>query len=633
MAAGKCWIWCPVDKNQASTFKHPADLPIEDEEMAKKLFVEGMRGPKIARISPAQMIKSEGNMALIAEKGSIREVPKYMVLPWYEGLLLLEELQAVDGKSGHLQANWIDQELKGVLDKEKKDRFRRLDGTLYCEKRLMNIAVTGARFVDKEEQEWAFRRENIKAESAVELLDGEDSQQFWRIKEVIGYLPPWEAFHHDKCGFYQDFYQVRWGFPFSEVDYSSVENGCASEKGATWEPDECLPAHLDPLRMAAKRVWIKKKRLEDQKIAAELKAKASGASPSGSASASSKREQAPEPPAPPAKMARVRRDGSGLDRDLLRSRIGHDFAPEAVEASLGKVRHGWPKKPEDYPTGFAVASPPGFCFDRCDCMDDARAQRAWELNKVWLEDSNRVVAANSAVAAFSAQETFVRRRGTVSRRSFFESASGRHLDQTHATAARDLAQGVERAIKDVLQKIPVSSLVRSDSDAVLIPARAFLADDNDYQPISFAGSLTRGTALPQWCQLDPDNGRLVAVRPPGPTDLPMTIQVDLSHAEGHVANALATVIDTRYPPNASPWFSITVPIVLRYADQNRCTLERGVRIALLDHFSEIFDFQRRTAREKSLGAWLQVMTRILCLLRAAAGSNLSLTPAASVARP
>merc|ERR1712060_178572 len=93
--------------------------------------------------------------------------------------------------------------------------------------------------------------------------------EFFKIRDITGYLPPWEAFCNEKCGFYQDFYQVRWEYPFSEVDYSRVENGCMATVGATWEPDECLPAHLDPLRLAAKRAWIKTQREKEKQTADE----------------------------------------------------------------------------------------------------------------------------------------------------------------------------------------------------------------------------------------------------------------------------------------------------------------------------------------------------------------------------
>ena len=47
----------------------------------------------------------------------------------------------------------------------------------------------------------------------------------------------------------------------------------------------------------------------------------------------------------------------------------------------------WNGRPaEEYPKGYGCADPPGFCHERCDCMDDGRPQQPWETHKHWLED-------------------------------------------------------------------------------------------------------------------------------------------------------------------------------------------------------------------------------------------------------
>lgn len=38
-------------------------------------------------------------------------------------------------------------------------------------------------------------------------------------------------------------------------------------------------------------------------------------------------------------------------------------------ASQDNVRIGWPLKPTDYPKGYGVADPPGFCLKTCDPVD------------------------------------------------------------------------------------------------------------------------------------------------------------------------------------------------------------------------------------------------------------------------
>ena len=39
------------------------------------------------------------------------------------------------------------------------------------------------------------------------------------------------------------------------TDYSFVQNG-SDVKGATWEPDECLPTSLDHIRLRLKLDWV-----------------------------------------------------------------------------------------------------------------------------------------------------------------------------------------------------------------------------------------------------------------------------------------------------------------------------------------------------------------------------------------
>ena len=131
-------------------------------------------------------------------------------------------------------------------------------------------------------------------------------------------MPPWEAFCTKRCGLYQDFYLVLWddpvemlaweerlgvgpwiamvflgwlewpggtGYPWFDADfcryialivhilfvlaingayitslkprtdYSFVQNG-SDVKGATWEPDECLPISLDHIRLRLKLDWV-----------------------------------------------------------------------------------------------------------------------------------------------------------------------------------------------------------------------------------------------------------------------------------------------------------------------------------------------------------------------------------------
>jgi len=594
-----------VGAARAKEFKHPGEIPIDDEAAAKACFDDMLRGPSCARLDPAMLVQTKGNVCMIAENGATREVPKCMVVHRYEGLLILQELEAAQGQPNRLQASWWDNDLKEVLERERSNLSAgRLNGAAFVERRMLNVAVTGHRFIDSDDREWNFRRDNVRLEDKSTLVQGEDSDTSWRIKAITGYLPPWEALFHNKCGFYQDFYQVRWEHPYSEVDYSGVENGCAA--GSTWEPDECVPAHLDPLRLAAKREWIRRKR--EALVAA------------GTATAARK-EAAGDAGAPPPKRARRGRDGAPLDQDLFQSSVGHDFAPEEFDKTMGHVCSGWPKVAGDYPAGFAVASPPGFCRHDCDCMDDQRAQQPWELVKSWLDDQLRFQAVGHAMRNFEARADFVRRRGTVSRQCYFETAQGQTADLRHAQAAADLAAAVERAIKAVLLKVPVAAL---SVDPVRVPARAFLAGSLDYDVLSFRAATASGAPLPHWLRVDGDSGQVIEVLPPAPAELPLHIVTELVHAEGNVAVARCCLTFE----SSAGWQTATAPLVEGLGDPARCGLENGVRRALMERCAEVYDFDRGMHRDPSLGRWLDVMHHVLRLLRGAAGANLAFPPLA-----
>jgi len=627
------WVWVAADSDATRFFRHPADLPAMEEEAAvKSFFMDAKRGTRIARISPATRLPSKGKMALIAEKGATREVPTHMLLAWYEGLLLLDELESTKGLAGRLGATWFDEELQGILDQErKKHRNGQLSSAVYVERRLTTIAVTGATVYDSKDQEWNYRRENLSTEEPPLDKSTEDVVGFQQIQGIMNYLPPWEALSHEKCGFYQDFYQVRWAHPYSEIDYASVENGCA--KGATWEPDECLPAHLDVLRMAAKRNWCKARREREQRALEErqrvlvAQATAKRAQGADAEAPASKRPRAESeakadakveaPLLPPRKpTARTKRDGTALNRDMLSLASGHDLQ-EPSEKELGGIRNGWPKHAKDYPKGFSAATPPGFCLDTCDCMDDQRPQMHWETNKMWLEDAMRTNQAKGGIDAFSAQTHFVMRRGLVSKvRHYFETAVTAKGETNSMTSAQDLAVSLQRSMQNVLKVIPLSACM--SKAGVPIPASVFLTDDFDYSPVRMD---FKDSTAPEWLHLEATSGKMTASADASISD-DLLLKLTLSHAEGAVATASIGVclnVDR-------PWLGMTESLIKRFNDTNRCQLESGARAVLNERFAQVYDFEALRPRDIEVGEWLRIMTIILRMLRSAAVANLTHAP-------
>lgn len=633
-ASSQVWVWAPA-RESSETFEHPSDLP-GDELTAKARWEQNKRGPRLARISPATLLKMQGNIALIAEQGATREVPKSMVLPWYEGLLLLDELEQTCEKTGALQAEWRNDELRQVLEQE-RTKFKNISGALYAERRLINLSVTGKNFIDQANMKWQYRRENVKGDDKAGLVDGEDAHGYFKLKKVEDYLPPWQAFCHEKCGFYQDFYLVRWEYPFSEVDYSKVENGCPTTVGATWEPDECLPAHLDPLRILCKRNWIKRQReVEQKRVAVKRPGPSPPAGPDGAKRLRSDGSVGtpegltpqtdgltPSAVATPSNVVKTkyRRDGKLLERDEFHLSIGHDFLPE-VEANLAGIRSGWPKAPQDYPPGYRVANPPGFCWEGCDCMDDQRPQRSWETHKAWLEEKGRTQNALAAIELFSRQTHFVRRRGQVSKMCFFETATDQLGDQTHAKAALDLAGSIGRRIGEVLKVVPIHSIIAGHPGPVVaVQALAFLSEEHDAEPLRYEGSLMGGGALPAWLQLDEETGALQATHHNLIQNL--HLQVELFHSEGAVGKAECIITPQRPTGSKPPWIVATGNIIARFNNVDVCPIERGARAVLGERLSEIYDFNQRVPVEVSLGQWLKTTGLILRMLRSTAVAHIT----------
>ncbi|CAE8633210.1 unnamed protein product, partial [Polarella glacialis] len=317
-----------------------------------------------------------------------------------------------------------------------------------------------------------------------------------------------------------------------------------------------------------------------------------------------------------------RRDGAPLQQDCMFCLVGHDLpAGDVLNGDKGNIQSGWPRRHEEYPPGFGVSDPPGFCFPHCDCMDDQRPQKPWETSKPWLEDPTRTAAVNASIDALTAQARFVRRRGQVTKMCSFETNTIALGDQTHVRASLDLAGIVERLIRDSLKDIPLSA-ISDPLSPVRIPARAFLGPEMDYEPQSFSFA-----AVHDGLAIGTDDGHLSVVGA-GPPARPMHFRIEFFHSEGQVATADCAVVD-RQKTAQSPWSVASASLVRRFMDGQNCQLVRSARIVLHDHLTQVFDFGTRTPKELSFGVWLSAMSKILRLLRSTAVANLVKTEASS----
>jgi len=617
------WVWDPAE---GTAFTHPSEFPSHDEASAKARFVDrlyGLRGVKISRVT---QLEKRGSVAMIARMdGSNHEVPVARLLPWYEGLLLLQELER--------QAKppeWFSQELRDVLEQERTKYGKSgviISSALYTEKVLLGTAITGASVPDSSGKEWHYRREQTRTSEKLNLSatsgEPDPAPGSWNVRDINGYMPPWEAICHERCGVYQDFYQVCWDKPFQAVDYSRVENGCPGVPGATWEPDECLPADFDGWRIFVKKEWAKRKREQEAKekevyVAAKKLRTDSPMLPSGATPSPQVGDVEKKP-----RLAKVRRDGQPLLQDAIRSKIGHDFVPKLSDLN---IQNGWPRKAEDYPAGFGPADPPGCCFPSCDCMDDARPQKPWETKKPWLEDAERSAAALAAIEALTAQTSFARRRGAVSKQCHFETISTAKIALepylTYSSAAKTLADVVREKIRMTFKEIPIAA-ISDPANPVHIPAAAFLKHDEDYEPLSF--KLVSGSSS-SWATVGQDDGQLLAASEP--TAKPASLKIELYFGEVAAATVDITVNDGP----AKPWIAPTVSIVRHFLEVQQYKLAGHARAALQEQLGHVFDFGPGTAIEEDVkavtfGSWLSTMSVVLRMLRSTAAANVVRTEA------
>eukprot|EP00747_Dinoflagellata_sp_TGD_P034093 gnl/TRDRNA2_/TRDRNA2_137050_c0_seq1.p1 gnl/TRDRNA2_/TRDRNA2_137050_c0~~gnl/TRDRNA2_/TRDRNA2_137050_c0_seq1.p1 ORF type:complete len:638 (-),score=99.45 gnl/TRDRNA2_/TRDRNA2_137050_c0_seq1:31-1845(-) len=589
-------------------------MPTE-EAACQRMFGENKRGPRAARISKVSALETRDSTILVAERGVTKEVPKSLLLPWYEGLLLLDEMCTSQGKGERISAEWIDADLQKVLETERDKR--QLSSALYVERKLLNIAVTGATVSDSEGRKWVHRREQVKANENLRLVAGKgvDSGLFG-VREVTGYMPPWEAFCHEKCGLYQDFYQVVWGDPCSQTDYSAVENGCSGIKGATWEPDECLPVGLDSLRIAAKRKWIKLRREQEevQKVQRQKallnKRPMASPSPESELDASSSKRQKPQ------RTATMKRDGTPLNRDLFMLSHGHDL-PTVDPQRFSDIRSGWPKTIEEYPSGYGPANPPGMCLPSCDCMDDQRIQSAWETHKDWLEDAARSAAASRVIENFTARKDFVVRHGQYAKMGgnqlhYFSTVTERTHRPLHARAALDIAELVSSSVQNVLREIPISAFSSSSTEPIAVPPCAFLNTGLDSEPLEIVFTTVAGEPLPDWIESNAENGELRISNPKAAQAL--QLRVEFRHNEGAVASGKVSLVQAA--ADAAPWRKATSTIASRFIEVSKTgEFEKPVRAILWEHFQDIYDASAKSGIDRSLGHWLITMARLLRMLR------------------
>mmetsp|Transcript_17500 Transcript_17500/g.54830 ORF Transcript_17500/g.54830 Transcript_17500/m.54830 type:complete len:647 (-) Transcript_17500:202-2142(-) len=636
--ANQVWVWRPAQSDSKTGFRHPSDVPLEDEAASNACFADQVRGPLLARISPATLLQTKERVVLIAEQGATREIPKPFVLPWYEGLLLLEELEDLQAKGEQTNAGWCNDELRALLQQEKsKFKNGQLSSALYLEKRLLTTAVTGPHFLDSEDKEWAYRRERLRNEDSRCQAEGEDDGQYYRIQDVIGYLPPWEAFCHEKCGFYQDFYQVRWDHPFSEVDYSKVENGCVGTTGATWEPDECLPDDLDAFRVLTKKRWAdqQKEREQKEKEVLERRAREQQAKRKESAEQAKRKdvelEKAPEPPP---KAARRKYNPLRLEliTDLSQPRVGHGVKNLLGSTDDAEIKKGWPKSRDEYPPGFGPADPPGCCGLQCDCMEDWHlGRRSLDGGRQWLDTPTRSMSCEVALNTFMQLQEHVMRRGLVSGLHYLEATTDRHKreDLAQVAGAASFSRNVRRILQEAAGRVPLAALL-GERRILRMLALGFASDEvhpeagGPFVPLQF-----QALNVPPWLAVDSGTAEVTLREdqlPEGGQPQPVSISLSLTSMLPGKFDRMDCGIDPQLPETGG---GLLEAMTARVVGRAQRLEPQPLQALVMERLQPAYDFRDSTCREVTFGVWVKAMWEVAVVTRATSVGHMLAQPRAA----
>ncbi|CAK0819310.1 unnamed protein product, partial [Prorocentrum cordatum] len=66
-------------------------------------------------------------------------------------------------------------------------------------------------------------------------------------------------------------------------------------------------------------------------------------------------------------------------------------------------------------------------------------------------------------------------------------------------------------------------------------------------------------------------------------------------------------------------------IVTRFQDVSATPLHASARTMIKEHLADVYDFQRGAPKDKALGEWLSVMSKLLRMLRSTAVANITIT--------
>jgi hypothetical protein len=479
------------------------------------------------------------------------------------------------------------------------------------EQRLLKTAATGPCFQDHMGKTHTHRRALSQTDEAApaSATDGD-----YGIDFLAEYMPPWEAFVHPKCGFYQDCYKVRWSSPHDKIDYSDNECG-ADILGATWEPDECLPDDVDALRLIAKRDWLAAERT---KAAAAL-----GEKTAAKAAAEKALEETRQGDAPPSKKRRVSLDAivcgerftDACDPNLFH---GWQATAQLSAGDLTLIRSGWPKTEDEYPPGYTVVNPPGYCWEECDCMEDWHT--GTKKHEAVPDEPRREYFATRAVENFLALRSDVRQRGQVSNQHYMEAT---REEKQAGDGTFQFIQALYSVIADAAQMVPLAALYEADAVSRSIFSRyAYVYTVCGPQQLNgyiFGYAPAQFTVKdgPAWLTVDPKSGDFYIDQAlmPQPDEKRFQLNLELKGLDREMTNIGFTIF-TDLEPSGFPRIAQLTQRVVRKLDQISQTAHPTLLAVVRRLLSPIFDFDTKSALPRPIAEWANVMADVAIAARA-----------------
>lgn len=617
-AGEKCWIWRSLDGKET---RDASALPKDPEEYLKRIQ-NGIWGPRWVRLLAVTFESDKGNFLVVKDikkGGSIYEVPCSQVLPWYEGLLLLDAMT----KSQTVPPTWLEDHAATLVEEKKT---RRLSATLYVEKKLMPWAVTGPHTIDAPGSCWSHRRKASEDKPTGKPADVSNDNGWYRVGSIAAYLPPWEALIHPKCGYYQDFYMIVWGDQFATVDYSSMEFGVDGIPGATWEPEECIPSALDHLKMQAKKKWLE----EEQKKQAQNSQQQVTEAGNGI-----KRTRVAAPEGALKKARNFNPKGLKLLQDILGQAIGHSIDKEPLNPLERDIKAKWPKHVDDYPPGYRPCEPPG-CCSACDCMEDWHLGRLDDKGKSYLANHNRSAQSDRAVATL-VMSGCVRKRGTVTQRCYLESNQKPVGDVKIPQAQFNLlsaAEAIKSVAMQVAKSIPLMQLKEQTGGHVFRslgtmcghmiaanPSEEHCGGHGPYVPSRFVVK----SGPKNWFSIDAASGEVSINEDEQPALLtkkvvPMKISLMADNNDEAQAVMLECGLNVA-PPERGYLEQPTREVVT-----NIQKMPPYLRVYVEARVASIFDFPTNQVKTVPIGVWMRTASEAFLMLRAAASECLFAPP-------